>query len=473
MNAAITVVEVALARTPCRTRLPFRFGAVTVTAAELLTCRVRVRGADGREARGWSGDLLVPRWFRKDTDQTPQQDADELVASARAAAAAFVTHTAVPASAFAAWLAVFAARVGTLPFAAPDALVRGFGVALVERAVIDAVCRLVCTPFAMALRADAFGFAPERVHDELKGWRWQQDLREPSLRVTVRHTIGMLDVLRARELPPERRVDDGLPQTLDQDLAAYGLRHFKIKIGAGHDADVRRLLEIATFFAEHGCRPVFTLDGNEQYADLTQLASVLDAVAAEPRGRELLRRVAWIEQPLPRALTFEPDRHRNLARVSRVAPLMLDEADAVPASFVRALDLGYRGVSVKNCKGVFRALVNFGLCRRGDGRFQSGEDLTNLGVLPLQQDLVTAAVLGLPHVERNGHHYCRGLDHLPAPVAAAALAAHPDLYQPLDHGGVAVRITAGEMQVGSAVQAIGYGTALDDFGPGFEVVAAG
>ncbi|MCC7399293.1 MAG: mandelate racemase [Planctomycetes bacterium] len=473
MNAAISVVEVALARTPCRTRLPFRFGAVTVTAAELLTCRVRARGADGREARGWSGDLLVPRWFRKDTDQTPRQDADELVASARAAAAAFVEHTVAPVGAFVAWQEVFAARVGARPCDAPDDLVRGFGVALVERAVLDAVCRLVCLPFAVALRRDAFGFVPGRVHGELRDWRWQQDLREPSPRLAVRHTIGMLDVLRARELPPERRVDDGLPQTLDQDLTAYGLRHFKIKIGAGHDADVRRLLDLATFFAEHDLAPLLTLDGNEQFPELTPLADVLDAVAAEPRGRELLRRVAWIEQPLPRAATFDPDRHRDLARVSRVAPLIIDEADAVPASFVRALDLGYRGVSVKNCKGVFRALGNHGLCRRGEGRFQSGEDLTNLGVLPLQQDLVTTAVLGLPHVERNGHHYCRGLDHLPAPVAAAALAAHPDLYRALDHGGVAVRITGGEMQVGSSLQAIGYGTALDDFGSGFEVVAAG
>ena len=67
-------------------------------------------------------------------------------------------------------------------------------------------------------------------------------------------------------------------------------------------------------------------------------------------------------------------------------------------------------MSVKNCKGVFRALLSRGLCELADdGSFQSAEDLTNLPVLALQQDLATIAALGLPHVERNGHHYFKGL----------------------------------------------------------------
>ena len=51
---AVAVVEVGFARQPCRTRLPFRFGAVTLEEADLLTCRVLARGADGAAARGWS-----------------------------------------------------------------------------------------------------------------------------------------------------------------------------------------------------------------------------------------------------------------------------------------------------------------------------------------------------------------------------------------------------------------------------------
>ena len=470
MPIQLSVDEVALAHTPCHTRLPFRFGAVTVRAADLLTCRVTARAADRRQVFGWSADLLVPRWFRKDTAATPAQDADELYASAVAAGDAFVARGA--AEPFVAWRDVFAARVGSLPADAPDLLVRGFGVALLERAMLDAACRLVELPFAAALRRDAFGFRPVDVHGGLLGWNWQRDLPEPRDEITVRHTIGMLDVLRERDLAPEQRLDDGLPQTLERDVAAHGLVWFKVKIGAGFAADRARLLDLANFFAEQHRMFELTLDGNEQFDDLGQLADLLEAVAADPRGRDLLHEVAWIEQPLPRALTFVPERHRDLARVTAFAPLILDEADATPQSFVRALELGYRGVSVKNCKGVFRALCNFGLCRSAQGRFQSGEDLTNLPVLPLQQDLVTASVLGLSHVERNGHHYFRGLDHFPPTFAARVRGMHGDLYGDLAGGGAAVHIEHGRVRIGSLLAAVGYGHCLDDHATQLQCIAA-
>ena len=49
--------------------------------------------------------------------------------------------------------------------------------------------------------------------------------------------------------------------------------------------------------------------------------------------------------------------------------------------------------------------------------------------MPLQADLAAVALLGIGHVERNGHHYFRGLGHLSEAEKAAALAAHPDLYE--------------------------------------------
>jgi hypothetical protein len=47
----------------------------------------------------------------------------------------------------------------------------------------------------------------------------------------------------------------------------------------------------------------------------------------------------------------------------------------------------------------------------------------------LQADLAVVAALGIGHVERNGHHYFRGLGHLGAAEKAQALALHPDLYE--------------------------------------------
>ncbi|MEO6594828.1 MAG: hypothetical protein ABIP94_08760, partial [Planctomycetota bacterium] len=442
------------------------------TEAELLTCRTTCVDEAGLAVHGWSADLMVPRWFRKDTQATPREDADELYASAVAAAAAGTAHGKAPSTPFDLWRDVFRERVGSRPDDAPDLLVRGFGTALLERAVLDAACRAAAQPFAAALRADVFGFHPGDVHGELADWDWQAALPKPRARIAVRHTIGMLDVLRTRDLDSGRAVDDGLPQTLEQDLAAYGLRWFKVKVGAGHVADRARLSDLAAFFAERDLALRLTLDGNEQFEDLAQLADLLEAVATEPAGRELLRAVAWIEQPLPRAATFAKAHHRDLARVTAFAPLILDEADATPSSFPRALSIGYRGVSVKNCKGVFRALCNFGLCKRDERRFQTGEDLTNIGVLPLQQDLVTAAVLGLPHVERNGHHYFRGLDHLPKALVADAARVHADLYRPLG-AGAALRIEGGEVSLASVLEAPGYGHALGGHAARLRVVAEG
>jgi hypothetical protein len=78
----------------------------------------------------------------------------------------------------------------------------------------------------------------------------------------------------------------------------------------------------------------------------------------------------------------------------------------------------------------------------------SGEDLTTQAGLAVQQDLALVAVLGLDHVERNGHHYVDGMAGLPLPEQDAFLAAHPDLYE-RSHGAVRLRITNGDLAIGS------------------------
>ena len=45
------------------------------------------------------------------------------------------------------------------------------------------------------------------------------------------------------------------------------------------------------------------------------------------------------------------------------------------------------------------------------------------------QDLSLVANLGIPHAERNGHHYFKGLGMFSAEVQEAVLEAHRDLYR--------------------------------------------
>ncbi len=451
----VRVVAAWFAEVPCVTRTPFRFGGVTVHGAPLLHACVRVESVDGRAAEGASADLLVPKWFKKDPARTAAQDQGALRAFALDAARALLAERRPqPAFAHSRMLAESVAleRTGD----ESGALERGFGTALLERALLDATCRLARRSFWSALQTNLFCVRLGDIDRALS------DVDVPSLmpdamptKIQVRHTVGMLDPLREADASAE--IEDDEPRSLERYLREHRVRWLKVKFGQGLDADRERLLAIARLCADLDVDCSITLDGNEQCASLASVADLLDAIAADPLGKQLLRRLAHIEQPLPRALTFDQEANRAIDRVRNYAPLVLDEADAHPSSFPRALALGWRGCSIKNCKGVFRGLANAATARRfGDSAFVCGEDLTNLPLLALQQDLVTMTALGIAHVERNGHHYFRGLDHLPTAVQQAALHCHPDLYGSRQDGSVRVAIEDGALRCASLLGP-GYG----------------
>ena len=444
-----------LQRRNCRTRLPFRFGKATLTAAPLLTARIEVDGVAGRSA-----DLLVPKWFDKTSPTSDAEDQVALEASARAAGERWAAAARELPTLFEQWLAVYRALVECVPLEAPDRLVRGFGVALVERAVMDAVCRREQISFFEAWRRDTFGVRPGLARLDLADYSPAAEFeRQPLQSIRVRHTVGMLDALTEDEVPAEARGIDGHPCSLVEDIRAYGLDAFKLKVGGDAEQDLERLDRIGQVLERSAPGAIVTLDGNEMYADPSRLADVLQRLGDRRGGPPLLDNLAHIEQPAPRAATFAEATRAGLRRLAAFAPVIIDEADLGLEAFPRAFALGYRGVSVKNCKGVLRAVLNHGLCSvLGDGAFLAGEDLTNLPALPLQQDLATAALLHQPHVERNGHHYFRGLDHLDPDERERCLAAHPDIYRQTEGGG-ALSIERGRITIGS-LACVGYGAAL-------------
>ncbi|MEQ1633288.1 MAG: mandelate racemase [Planctomycetota bacterium] len=457
----IRTVAAAFAELACTARTPFRFGTTTIHSAPLLHVRVRVESVDGRSAVGAAADLLVPKWFVKDPDRTAEQDQAALRQSAEDAARHCLQHDSAR-SVFACSLAMHRDLVSNHAPAATDLLLRGFGPALLERALLDATCRLANKSFWSALQCDLFGTRLEGLLPSLRDVDARSVLPERvQTSILLRHTVGMLDPLRETDVVAETA--DGEPRSVEGYLRAHRPRWLKVKVGQGLEPDRERLLALAGLCAELGVEPGITLDGNEQFASMADVAELLDGVAEDPRGRVFLSRLAHVEQPLPRSITFEEAANRAIDRVRAYAPVVLDEADDVPSSFVRALALGYRGCSIKNCKGVFRGLANAALARaHGDGAFVCAEDLTNLPLLSLQQDLATMTTLGLAHVERNGHHYFRGLDHLPAAVAKIAAVHHDDLYETRADGGVCLRHHDGRIECGSLLGR-GYGCASEPF----------
>ena len=156
---------------------------------------------------------------------------------------------------------------------------------------------------------------------------------------------------------------------------------------------------------------------------------------------------------MSRARTFDSSTAPGVARLAERAPVIIDEADATLDAFPRALKLGYGGVSMKACKGVIRALVNRARIDAQGSGLQSAEDLTNLPTLPLLQDLAVVSALGLPHVERNGHHYFRGAEHLTSSERTHLHGEHADLFD----AQCKLRIEDGSIALSSVAAARGFG----------------
>lgn len=158
----------------------------------------------------------------------------------------------------------------------------------------------------------------------------------------------------------------------------------------------------------------------------------------------------FVEQPIRRQSALAHD----ISPLAREIPVIIDESDDSLDAFPQARKLGYTGVSSKTCKGLYKSFINAARCaawnreERGERYFMSGEDLTVQAGLALQQDLALVSLLGIRHVERNGHHYVNGMAAAPESEQRAFLAAHPDLYH-RSHGAVRPLIRDGMLAIGS------------------------
>src|SRR5207248_10118844 len=116
--------------------------------------------------------------------------------------------------------------------------------------------------------------------------------------------------------------------------------------------------------------------------------------------------ILFIGQPIARKVALDVDlRSADLGK-----PVIIDESDGELDTFVQAKARGYRGVSSKTCKGFYKSVLNAARCKAwGDGYFMSAEDLTTQAGLSVQQDLALVNLLGIGHVERNGHYYVNGM----------------------------------------------------------------
>ena len=428
-SVSLIVRELAFGVRPVRLRLPFKFGAVTLQACPQLFVRAGVEVAGHGNAQGFAAEMMVPKWFDKRPGFTQTDNVRHLQRSCKQAAHAYLNDAS--ASPFGLFTHHYAALMKAGADDDATALSSAYGQAVIDRAVLDAACRAMNVSFFDAARANLLGFRDDPLLADLQGFDWGTWLAslQPLRRIEARHTVGMLD-----DLSTARDGDDGLPITLPAVIERYGVRVFKIKLGGDPAADAARLSAVLGVLDARAPGHRYTLDGNEQYRDVASLADFIARLRAVPAYASRPDALLYLEQPLAREASLDP----ALRSLRSPAPLLMDEADGTLDAFPTAAEFGWRGVSSKSCKGLYKAIVNRARCeqwnaqaQRGESAvryFMSAEDLTCQAGLSVQQDLALLALLGLTHSERNGHHYGDGFGDALAGEAAAFAAAHPDLY---------------------------------------------
>jgi len=177
-----------------RLRMPFRFGVVTLTEAPQAFVRARIRLEDGREAAGAAAELLAPKWFDKDPALSNEDNFEQLRRSLAAARDTYLAHE--PRTAWA--------------HAAPGrGLVQNYGPALVDRALLDALCRALGVSLYRAVQKNHIGAG------EVEGMHLGAvfGALRPRAAVAARHTVGLVDPITAAD--QARRVNDDVVERFE------------------------------------------------------------------------------------------------------------------------------------------------------------------------------------------------------------------------------------------------------------------
>jgi len=258
-------------------RTPIKFGGRVVTDAVLLHVAVDVVTRDGRQGRGF-GSVPVGNVWAWPSQKVPGESTLQAMIGlgqrlVREAAGypeyghpLEITHE---------------LSQGYQP--AADAVARDAGLA----ESIPRLAQLVAASPLEAAIHDAYGktlgrnsynlLGPEFVNCDLSAYLGPEfrgeyldayTLRQPKATMPLYHLVGALDPLTDGDLA--QRINDGLPETLPEWIAADGLTHLKIKLNGDNLAwDVDRVVAIERVAAaaqqERGCAAwYYSADFNEK-----------------------------------------------------------------------------------------------------------------------------------------------------------------------------------------------------------------
>jgi L-alanine-DL-glutamate epimerase-like enolase superfamily enzyme len=287
-------------------------------------------------------------------------------------------------------------------------------------AIPDLAIALAISPLDIALH-DAYGrlhgknsfdcFTPEHVGTDLSHFLGEEFLGKdfseiiaPKTAPTLflYHLVGSLDPLSKDDL--SRKIDDGLPETLEDWIRTQQLSHLKIKLtGKELDADVGRVVEIDRIASRAFPTKQFSysLDFNEACENEDYVIDFLERL--DRLNREAVPKIHYIEQPMGRDLRLRKE--VTMHRVSRLKPVVIDESLTDLEMLRFAKQQGYSGVAVKACKGVSDSILLSAAAKQWGMKIYV-QDLTCIGGSFMASASLASRIQGVTAVEGNGRQYC-------------------------------------------------------------------
>jgi L-alanine-DL-glutamate epimerase-like enolase superfamily enzyme len=407
----IGTVEVTHQYEDFKYRAPYQFGGRSVDSVTVLNVNCRVRTGDGKEAWGFGSMTLGNAWAFPAASQDVGLGAMKALADELSPLIADCRETGHPVDLFRVLEAQYlraaeaVSKERTLPVPIPK------------------LCTLVVASAFDAAIHDAYGkafgvscyetYGPSFMtrdlsHDlgpDFKGEYLDRYVpAKPRATTPVFHSVGASDPLEASDV--RTRIDDGLPNTLEEWIPRDGLSRFKIKLNGGNlQADIDRILRIDRIVNRVlPPRKVtdwkYLLDFNEGCPNVDYLLECLRRVReGTPTGFD---RILYIEQPTARDL--KKDRANVMHEASRLRPVVIDESLTDLDALLLAREMGYTGVALKACKGQSHAMLMAAAAQKF-GMFLCVQDLTCPGASLIHSAGIAARVPGNAGIEANARQF--------------------------------------------------------------------
>ncbi|MFN7735142.1 MAG: enolase C-terminal domain-like protein [Pirellula sp.] len=411
-NTKLAVVEVESEKYPFNYRFPLKFGGRVVKDVTVFRTTITLEDKNRKKTSHGIGEMTMgTAWAWPSTTLSPEMALKTVVVLAERIAAA--AQTLDPAN--------HPLHLGTQLKSIAKSLAAELAAAMkLTEAIPDLAIALALSPTDIALH-DAFGrlndantfdcFTQELVGCDLSTWLGEEFVGKhfsesispksaPTL--ALYHLVGSLDPLSNDDL--NRKVGDGLPETLEEWIKSQQLTHLKIKLtGKDLDADVGRVVEIDRIAVRTFPTKVFSysLDFNEACENEDYVIDFLERL--DRLSRDSIAKLHYIEQPMLRDLKSRKE--VTMHRVSRLKPVVIDESLTDLEMLQFAKQQGYSGIAVKACKGITDSLLLSAAAKQYGMKIYV-QDLTCVGGSFMTSASLASRIQGVTAVEGNGRQYC-------------------------------------------------------------------